>query len=57
MKALFLVAVLALSFNALADESLGLSDCTKGNDEGRSLAKTSDSQDASSSSSNSTSND
>ena len=57
MKTLFLVAVLALSFNALADESLGLAECTKGNDDGRSNAKIVVSQDASGSVSTSTSND
>ena len=57
MKSLLVIAVLALSFNALAQESLGLSECSKGNDDGRSVVKTSSSQDASGSVSTSTSND
>lgn len=57
MKSLLLIAVLALSFNALADESLSLSECTKGNDDSRSVVKSSTSQDPSGSVSNSTSND
>lgn len=44
MKTLILTALLALSFNALASENLALSECTKGNDDGRSLLGQSNSQ-------------